>query len=175
MYLGVNVQLQYISRLKFFIWDSDLSLLNMNDIHMDLDKRNFRVSYCVDAVEMFILFHRSSRTLECNVGIQVLLLCDIAWMRVTSHERHGVSNHWQLDYSANNLFKRIWNATSKPCITGTFDPPGTDGFLSQGASNWESVSIPLHHLAEVSCDLVPTTRLMIGHLLMKSTCAFPNS
>ena len=39
-------------------------------------------------------------------------------IQMTPHERHGVSNHWQLLCLLNNLFKPYSKTTSKVCITG---------------------------------------------------------
>ena len=38
---------------------------------------------------------------------------------VTSHGHHGMSNHWQLGYLLNSLFRLTWKKTSKPFVRGT--------------------------------------------------------
>ena len=54
-----------------------------------------------------------------------------------------VLNHWHLDCLLNRLFRRRSKKTSKLCVTGLCEgnPPVTDGFPSQRASNEENVSI----------------------------------
>ena len=63
---------------------------------------------------------------------------------MTSHERHGVSEHQQLECVLNNLFRE----SSKIHITDSLwrIPPVTGGFPSQSASNAESFSIGWRHL-----------------------------
>ena len=46
------------------------------------------------------------------------------------HDRDCVSNHWRLDCLLNRWFKRRWEKTSKPCVTGLCErnPSVTGGF-----------------------------------------------
>ena len=62
---------------------------------------------------------------------------------MVSQEHRGVSNHWQFICYFNNLFKLTSQKTSKLCITGPlwWESTITGGFLSQRASNMESISI----------------------------------
>ena len=63
------------------------------------------------------------------------------------NEREGVLNHRCLDCLLNRLFRRRSKKTQKLRYTGICDwnPPVTNGFLSQRASNAENVSIWWHH------------------------------
>ena len=69
-------------------------------------------------------------------------------IKVTSHERHGMSSHWQRCCLFNCLFRCTLKKTSTSTlqtyniqVTGPLwgNPPVTSGFPSQRASNVESV------------------------------------
>ena len=63
------------------------------------------------------------------------------------NEREGVSNRQFLDCLLNRLFRRRPKKTPKLRVTGICEgnPPVTDGFPSERASNAENVSIWWHH------------------------------
>ena len=71
---------------------------------------------------------------------------------MTSHGRHSVSNHRQLDYLFNRLFRRTSKKTSKLRVTDLCErnSPVTSGFPSQRASNAENVSIWWRHHTDLS-------------------------
>ena len=66
------------------------------------------------------------------------------------NERDGVWNHRRLGCLFNYLFRRRSKKTSKFCVTGICEgnPPVTDGFPSQRASNAENFSIWWRHHAQ---------------------------
>ena len=72
------------------------------------------------------------------------LYLTLQWRR---NERDSVSNHRHLDGFLNRLFRPISKKTSKIRVTGLCEgnPPVTDGFPSQNASNAEKVSIWWRH------------------------------
>ena len=65
-----------------------------------------------------------------------------------SHNEHdGVSNHQHHDCLLNPLFRHRSKKTSKLCITGLCkgNPPVTNEFPTQRASNVENISVGWHH------------------------------
>ena len=87
------------------------------------------------------------------------------------HDVHdGISNHWCLDCLLNRLFRCRSKKTSKLCITGLCErnSPMTNEFLSQRASNAESVSVWWCHHDTCGCQVLPVTkpcRCMTGYTL----------
>ena len=80
------------------------------------------------------------------------------------NERDGVSSHRHLDWLLNRLFRRRSKKTSKLGVTGLCwgNPPVTDGFLSQRASNAENASIWWHHYV-IQCHHISTDSNFTGH------------
>ena len=74
----------------------------------------------------------------------VSYLCLKYKVTVASHERHGISNNWQLHCLFNLLHR---HAATKHFSTGHLwgNPLITSGLLSQRASNAESVSMAWHN------------------------------
>ena len=86
---------------------------------------------------------------ECKATHEVFEFSLTCHIRVTLlHERHGVSDHRQLDRLFHGLFKLTMKETSKLCITGPLwkNPPMTDGFPSRMANDAESdIKLKPHH------------------------------
>ena len=64
-------------------------------------------------------------------------------IKVTSHERHGISNHWPLDCLFNRLFRLTTKKTTN--LRPTHLLSATCGFPSQSVCNAESVFMPWLH------------------------------
>ena len=86
---------------------------------------------------------------ECKATHDAFEFCLTCHIRVTlSHERHGVSDHRQLDRLFHGLFKLTTKETSKLCITGPLwkNPPVTDGFPTRMANDAASdFKLKPHH------------------------------
>ena len=82
-----------------------------------------------------------------RINSSPLKFIQIALITVPSHGYYGVSNHRQLPCLFNRLYRRTSKERSKLRVTGFCEgnPPVTDGFPSQRASNKENVSIWWRH------------------------------
>ena len=94
------------------------------------------------------IFHQSKdliRQVGAIVNVESCISNPLQWRH---KERDGVSNHPRLYWLLNRLFRRRSKKTSKLHVTGLCkgNPPMTDGFSSQRASNAENVSIWWRHL-----------------------------
>ena len=83
----------------------------------------------------------------------------MSYITMTSHERHGVSNHRNLDCLLNR-FCIITRRHQKFVLLALWEmnPPLTSGFRSQSASNVQSVSMSWRHAIKSSpCGHSPIT------------------
>ena len=89
-----------------------------------------------------------------------------------SHERHGVSNLWQIKCIFKSLFILIGMETSNVPITGPLwrNPSVTDGFPSQRNSNAEGVSYLWRHHGQTSFYQTWGWGVFKGSLLCRADC-----
>ena len=81
----------------------------------------------------------------------------ISLIIVTLYERHGVSNHQQLDCLINSLYRLTTNKHqgSTSLVFCEKNQPVTDSFSSQNVSNAESVSmLSFHHMLPCMSEII---------------------
>ena len=98
------------------------------------------IHICIRGVKNLSYVHAiRGLTRELWIVINATIIRASQWRH---DERDGVSNHERLDCLLNRLFRRRSTKTSKLRVTGLWgNPPVTDEFSSQLASNTENVSI----------------------------------
>ena len=81
---------------------------------------------------------------NCSSDLKVAI-----YVKMTSHERQGVSNHMHIDYSFKSLFRRMTQKTSMLCIIGLCERKLliSGGWIPLTKRHWcylwkESVSLP---------------------------------
>ena len=72
--------------------------------------------------------------------------CHTLCITMVSHERHGVSNHQQLNCLLNSLFRLITKKIPRHCITNTLQGESTSGLASQRASNDKRFNVRMNEL-----------------------------
>ena len=61
------------------------------------------------------------------------------YIRVMSHECDGISNHWQLNYLSNSLFRRTAKIALKLCIPGPLHVRGIHWWLMDSPQKWPAI------------------------------------